>query len=475
MDSQLFRLNQMSYQHHQHILNQQQHQRALLTNSRQHYSSRQQANAGQQQQQAAAAGAKTVSGGGGQTSASSGSDQDDQVQLSSLSTATNKTNLSGASSATSQAAILGSQHKSQQMMAKQQQQQQHRQQQQAAGHRQAALQAHTLAAANNKQQERSHHKMAQSSDQLTTSSDQTIDDLHHLAPHHHQANFASRHHHHHHQPPGRYEPASQSGGSSAGSQSGSRFLLGVLFTIAELLMFATVLLWLYWAYQHDDGLGWQSDRKQQFNTHAALMLLGFVFLSGQAMLIHRSFACCSRIYTKILHTILFVLATSAISLGLILAYTAQENVGANNKPIMHFYSLHAWCGLATVGLFVLQFVFGFVSFLILLCCDQATANYRAALLPIHKTFGLIIFSLAVATCLMGLLQTARSRLSAKLNKTDYHELAEPGIMINLIGCCLIALAILMPYIIRNLDIKRSFKSQLDRRLNKLTSLDHMRM
>lgn len=37
---------------------------------------------------------------------------------------------------------------------------------------------------------------------------------------------------------------------------------------------------------------------------------------------------------------------------------------------------------------------------------------------------------------------------------DYHELGEAGIVINVIGACLICLAILMPYIIRNLDIKR---------------------
>lgn len=142
--------------------------------------------------------------------------------------------------------------------------------------------------------------------------------------------------------------------SNNNNNCGGRFLLGVLFTIAELLLFSCVTIWLYWSYQHDDGLAWNQDRKQQFNLHAALMLFGFVFLNGQAMLVYRSFQCCNKIYTKILHTILFVLSTSAISLGVILAYSAQENVGIGNKPIMHFYSLHAWIGLVTVGLFVFQ-------------------------------------------------------------------------------------------------------------------------
>ena len=318
-----------------------------------------------------------------------------------------------------------------------QQRQRQLQQQQHAHHRQqqqqqlAASKASKLAAA--------------AADNLTssTSSDpSTVDELHHFASsgnHHHQhhtighnrhnhsssSNNNNNNHQQHHLALTAGARAAAAVAAAAKSQAlaararasgagasggGGRFLLGVLFTLAELLLFVTVFLWLYWAYQHDDGLAWLNDRKQQFNLHAALMLVGFIFISGQAMLIHRSFQCCNRIYTKIMHTILFVLATSAISLGLILAYTAQENVGANNKPIMHFYSLHAWCGLATVGLFALQFTVGFISFLILLCCDQATSSFRAALLPIHKTFGLIIFNLAVATCLMGLLQTARSRL-----------------------------------------------------------------
>jgi len=317
----------------------------------------------------------------------------------------------------------------------QQQQQRQRQLQQQRHHQQQ------MAVANNNNNKSNNKLAQQAADNLTSSSSSdpsTVDELHNLATsghhnhqhHHHHNNTISHNRHNQHLALGAGARAAAAAAAAAaniskrgaehplgppatggvGSSGGGRFLLGVLFTWAELLLFVAVLLWLYWSYQHDDGLAWQNDRKQQFNLHAALMLFGFIFLSGQAMLIHRSFQCCNRIYTKIMHTILFVLATSAISLGLILAYTAQENVGQNTKSIMHFYSLHAWCGLATVGLFTLQFSVGFISFLILLCCDQSTMSFRAALLPIHKTFGLIIFNLAVATCLMGLLQTARSRL-----------------------------------------------------------------
>lgn len=395
MDAHLLRLNQMSYQH-QHLMNNNRTARSHYSNRQQQLQQQQlnhQAHQQQQQQQQL----KNSSSVG-----SSGSENEENPQLSSISSATNKTN-------SSQQAMLahGNKMSSAQQQQLQQQQLLHRQQQQqkqrqtANNQRQTNLQSHSLTAPGDKATNYAKGASVGAADNMTTSSsDHTIDDLHQLA---HGYN-------HHHRLTGSRYSGDGSAAASSSLQSGSRFLLGVLFTLAELLLFITVLLWLYWAYQHDDGLAWQNDRKQQFNTHAALMLFGFIFLNGQAMLIYRSFQCCSKIYTKILHTILFVLATSAISLGLILGYTAQENVGSNNKPIMHFYSLHAWCGLATVGLFVLQFVFGFVSFLILLCCDKATSKFRAALLPIHKTFGLIIFSLAVATCLTGLLQTARSRL-----------------------------------------------------------------
>lgn len=61
-------------------------------------------------------------------------------------------------------------------------------------------------------------------------------------------------------------------------------------------------------------------------------------------------------------------------------------------------------------------------------------------------------------------------LSSKLNKADYHELGEAALVVNLIGVCLICLAIIMPYIIRNLDIKRPQRSELERHL-KLSQLD----
>jgi cytochrome b561 len=54
----------------------------------------------------------------------------------------------------------------------------------------------------------------------------------------------------------------------------------------------------------------------------------------------------------------------------------------------------------------IQFIVGFFSFLLLLCCEQATASFRANLVPVHATFGVLTLLLAVATACVGLTQKA---------------------------------------------------------------------
>lgn len=49
----------------------------------------------------------------------------------------------------------------------------------------------------------------------------------------------------------------------------------------------------------------------------------------------------------------------------------------------------------------------FLSFLVLLCCDNATYKFRSVMVPIHAIFGIITFMLAIATALTGFLQKAR--------------------------------------------------------------------
>ncbi|RWS25797.1 putative transmembrane ascorbate ferrireductase 2-like isoform X1, partial [Leptotrombidium deliense] len=183
----------------------------------------------------------------------------------------------------------------------------------------------------------------------------------------------------------------------------------MLFTIAELLLIGTVAIFVYFVLMHDKGFAWTNNRQAQWNLHGVLMLVGFIFMNGQALLMYKLLICIPKIYVKIIHTLIFLCSISAIAIGMISGIQAQASVPRSSVP-KHFYSIHSWAGLVTCGLFALQFFVGFVSFLVLLCCDKATSGFRKKLLPTHVTFGLIIFSLGALSCITGIFQTARFRL-----------------------------------------------------------------
>ncbi|XP_022258334.1 cytochrome b ascorbate-dependent protein 3-like isoform X2 [Limulus polyphemus] len=221
--------------------------------------------------------------------------------------------------------------------------------------------------------------------------------------------------------------------------------------IAEVLLFGVLGLCLFWIFYYGGGVTWTNDVTKQFNLHYVLMIGGFIFFNGQAILAYRCLSCYKKIYTKVIHTSFFVFGMSSITVGLVSAI--QGHNGAQDPK--HFYSLHSWIGLATIGMFALQFLVGFMSFLVFLCCDNATVKLRQRLLPTHITFGLIIFGMAIATCLTGLMQTARHMLSGTIDKQNYEDLPEQTLVINILAVSLLALGIVIIYLVRNNSFKRS--------------------
>jgi hypothetical protein len=75
-------------------------------------------------------------------------------------------------------------------------------------------------------------------------------------------------------------------------------------------------------------------------------------------------------------------------------------------------------------LFIFQFVVGFFSFMILLCCEGATGAFRAALVPVHGTAGLTIFMMGVATAVTGLTEKAIFSLKLVLKVRIPHSLSD---------------------------------------------------
>ncbi|XP_034242076.1 cytochrome b reductase 1 isoform X2 [Thrips palmi] len=237
---------------------------------------------------------------------------------------------------------------------------------------------------------------------------------------------------------------------------GNWFEFLLVVALAIILLIGALVLVLFWVLYYRGGFAWNENPTLEFNLHPVLMIAGFITFSGFSMLLYRVGRCCRRIYVKLFHTIFHALAVPCVVVGFI-AVLDSHNLA--NPPIRNFYSLHSWMGFVTMGLFALQFVVGFFSFLILLCCENATAGFRASLVPIHATFGILTFMLAVATCLTGLTEKTIFTLGDK-----YSSLPEEAFILNALAMVLVGLAILLVYAVRRETFRVRIANIISQRL-----------
>ncbi|XP_018575397.1 cytochrome b reductase 1 isoform X2 [Anoplophora glabripennis] len=248
----------------------------------------------------------------------------------------------------------------------------------------------------------------------------------------------------------RYEDENQWG-------CGSWLEYTLVIVLASILLLGSLALTLFWIIKYHDGFSWRENPKKQFNLHPVLMVAGFITFSGFSILLYRICRCCRRIYVKLLHTVFHALAIPCVAVGFV-AVLDSHNL---NEPaaIPNFYSLHSWIGFVTMGLFAIQFVVGFFSFLVLLCCEGATAGFRASLVPIHASFGLTTFMLAIAAAVTGLTEKAIFSLG-----DEYSDWKEQGIVINALGMVFVAIGILVSFAVRSPTLNTDTKVLVTERL-----------
>uniref|UniRef100_A0A1A9ZYR6 Cytochrome b561 domain-containing protein n=1 Tax=Glossina pallidipes TaxID=7398 RepID=A0A1A9ZYR6_GLOPL len=263
---------------------------------------------------------------------------------------------------------------------------------------------------------------------------------------------AMRHGHKHHSP--RYEEDSENAWNCC---SWFEYLLIVI--LSTILLIGVLVLTLFWVIFYRGGFAWSDSPQLQFNLHPVLMVAGCITFSGFSILLYRLCRCIKHLYVKLTHMLFHACAIPCIVMAFLAVFESHNLV---EPPKPHFYSLHTWLGLITMAMFALQFIVGFFSFLVLLCCENRTYSCRSAMVPIHASFGLANFMMAVATCVTGLVETERQLVGETALSTRNSEI-EHYIM-NSMGVVFVALGIIISVAVRRSNAPATAKVYVTERL-----------
>lgn len=96
-----------------------------------------------------------------------------------------------------------------------------------------------------------------------------------------------------------------------------------------------------------------------FSYHPLLMTIGLSFSYGNAMIVYRTLKQVPKYAVKLAHAICLLGSLVFTTVGFV-AIIRQKNL----RGASHFMTFHSWLGLTTIVFFVLQWICGFVCFLI---------------------------------------------------------------------------------------------------------------
>ncbi|KAK9118439.1 hypothetical protein Scep_016532 [Stephania cephalantha] len=157
--------------------------------------------------------------------------------------------------------------------------------------------------------------------------------------------------------------------------------------------------------------------------HPVFMVIGFIVVSGEAILVHRWWPGESRNVKKLVHLSMQGLALGCGGLGIWTKFHGNEGIVAN------FYSLHSWMGLICVALFSAQWLMGFFTF----WHRPEVRTMRIRMLPWHIFLGLFTYCLAIATAETGLVEKLTFlQLKGKVLKRSPETMVVNGLGIALV-------------------------------------------
>ncbi|KAM6042866.1 transmembrane ascorbate-dependent reductase CYB561 isoform 2-T3 [Theristicus caerulescens] len=214
--------------------------------------------------------------------------------------------------------------------------------------------------------------------------------------------------------------------------------LSAYVAVSQLLGLTLLATTGAWLGRYQGGVAWHSPL--QFNVHPLCMVLGMVFLQGDALLVYRVFRHEAKRSTKALHALLHGLALVIALVGIVAVFESHRTKGT---PDM--YSLHSWCGMAAFVLYLLQWLLGCGFFLL----PGASFSLRSRYKPQHVFFGIALFALSIATCLLGITEMLLFNI-----RDSYSHFVPEGVLANTLGLLLLAFGLVVGYVLTRDDWKR---------------------
>ncbi|CAK8681242.1 unnamed protein product [Clavelina lepadiformis] len=210
-------------------------------------------------------------------------------------------------------------------------------------------------------------------------------------------------------------------------------------------MLAMVIVWLK-AYL--GGFAWNGGL-QEFNVHPLCMILGMIFLYAEATLVYRVLRNCEKLKVKLIHAGLLCFALIAMIVGLVAVFTFH-----NDSHISNLYSLHSWCGIATISMFCAQFVLGFLIFLF----PEANSDIKSTYLSLHQFFGGAILVLAAISTISGINEKLFFVYAKK--PKSYSQLPGGAVFGNVLGIVVVIFVCFILFILQKTEWKRPKEEDL---------------
>ncbi|KAG4908861.1 hypothetical protein JHK82_054895 [Glycine max] len=161
--------------------------------------------------------------------------------------------------------------------------------------------------------------------------------------------------------------------------------------LAHLFGILAFILLLVWLLHYREGIDYDSDK--------GFRVFNVIFYDGIPNHTKRKES--QEVCSHALHLIAIVLGI--VGLNAVFKFHGMEN-------IPNVYSLHSWIGIVTFCLFGLQWLFGFVVFML----QGASVNTRAKVLPWHKVGGRALLFMAVCAAETGLMEKSCFLTNLKL-------------------------------------------------------------